>query len=147
METITINQIPPDTKSLYLSRFAFFCMSFATLPLLRCVWLHSGYLGFPAPASIYATTITLPFWQLPALVGGMFTALGLLKVYGLAHGTIGGRDRPLFQYATGTCPTWVGRGWKGWCLRVGFPFLLLGIGFWNLADLALQIYARTHPPL
>ena len=88
--------------------------------------------------------ISLPYWFSPAVLGGVFTAVGLLKVYGLYRGTIDGRDKPLFQYATGTCPTWVGRGFRGWCLRVGFPFLLLGIGLVNLAGLGFQIYARIH---
>jgi len=88
---------------------------------------------------IIAGFLHLPDWVTPAVVGTMFTAVGLLKVYGLFRGTIGGRDKPLFQYATGTCPTWVGRGWRGWSLRIGLPCLFLGIGLWNLGTLAWPV--------
>jgi hypothetical protein len=30
-------------------------------------------------------------WLVPALVGATFTSLGLLKLYGLSKGTVGGR--------------------------------------------------------
>lgn len=92
---------------------------------------------------MHLLAIALPYWLEPATIGAFFTAAGLLKVYGLAQGTIGGRDKPWFQYATGTCPTWVGRGWRGWLLRIGFPWLLLGIGVWNLGRLAVALY-RGH---
>ena len=46
----------------------------------------------------------LPFseWFPPALAGVVFTALGGLKLYGAARGTVGGRDKPLFEYACGS---------------------------------------------
>ncbi|HVS51549.1 MAG TPA: hypothetical protein VHD62_04270 [Opitutaceae bacterium] len=84
----------------------------------------------------------LPYWVQPALVGSLFTVLGLLKVYGLCGGVIGGRDKPWFQYAIGTCPAWVGRGWRGRLLRYGLPFLFLGIGLWGLGNFAWAIH--TH---
>jgi hypothetical protein len=41
-------------------------------------------------------------WLPPAVVGVLFTTLGALKLYGLARGYVGGRDRPLFEYVCGT---------------------------------------------
>jgi hypothetical protein len=86
----------------------------------------------------------LPSWFPAAAVGFMFTVVGLLKVYGLYGGVIGGRDQPWFQYAVGTCPAWVGRGWRGRALRYGLPFLFLGIGLWALAALVWEVYQKGH---
>jgi hypothetical protein len=94
---------------------------------------------------IIAGILRFPDWLPHALVGAMFTMAGLLKVYGLCGGVIGGRDKPWFQYAVGTCPTWVGRGWRGRALRYGLPFLFLGIGLWNLGALAWDAYQKAHP--
>ncbi len=38
----------------------------------------------------------------PAIVGLFFTAFGSLKLYGVARGIVGGRDKPAFQYICGT---------------------------------------------
>ena len=88
--------------------------------------------------------LAIPYWLPSAAVGSLFTLIGLLKVYGLIRGVVGGRDKPLFQYACGTCPTWMGRTWRGRLLRYGLPFLFLGIGIWALTELALEIYAHRH---
>ena len=93
---------------------------------------------------IIAGLLHIPEWLPPATVGFMFTVLGLLKVYGLCGGVIGGRDKPWFQYAIGTCPAWVGRSWHGRCLRYGLPFLFLGIGLCALGSLAWQLFFRAH---
>jgi len=46
----------------------------------------------------------LPFgeWFPLALVGVTFTALGCFKLYGLRHGIVGGRDKPVLQKLCGT---------------------------------------------
>jgi hypothetical protein len=41
-------------------------------------------------------------WFPPALAGVVFTLLGGLKLYGVLRGMVGGRDKPLFEYACGT---------------------------------------------
>jgi hypothetical protein len=41
-------------------------------------------------------------WFPPALVGVSFTLFGLLKLYGLRRGIIGGREKPVVQRACGT---------------------------------------------
>jgi hypothetical protein len=41
-------------------------------------------------------------WFPLALVGVFFTALGILKLYGLRRGIIGGHDRRVVQRACGT---------------------------------------------
>jgi hypothetical protein len=83
-------------------------------------------------------------WVSPAVVGGVFTILGAVKVYGLCRGTVGGRGKPFFQYASGTCPAWIGRGWTGRLLRFGLPFLFLAIGLFNLVALALDLCAHNR---
>ncbi len=86
-----------------------------------------------------SAVVTPAVWLPHLIVGGMFTMVGLLKVYGLVFGIVGGWDKPYFQYACGTCPAWVGRSWKGRCLRYGLPALFLGIGLWNLWELARDL--------
>ncbi len=41
-------------------------------------------------------------WFPPAAVGIVFTALGMLKLYGLGRGIVGGKDKPIMQKACGT---------------------------------------------
>ena len=41
-------------------------------------------------------------WFPPAVVGLMLTTFGLLKLYGLRRGIVGGRDKPFVQRACGT---------------------------------------------
>jgi hypothetical protein len=69
-------------------------------------------------------------WLPPAFVGGLFTTLGVLKVYGLARGIQGGGGKPLAQRACGSCPTW-SRG-----VNVAAALILLAVGLANLAWLA-----------
>ena len=88
--------------------------------------------------------LALPYWFTPAVLGVTFTTIGLLKIYGLCRGVIGGRNKPFFQYAIGTCPTWMGRTWRGRVLRYGLPFVFLGVGLWNWGVLGWEVYARTH---
>jgi hypothetical protein len=42
------------------------------------------------------------FWFPPAVTGIMLTSFGILKLYGLRRGIVGGRDKPVFQRACGT---------------------------------------------
>jgi hypothetical protein len=41
-------------------------------------------------------------WFPPALAGVTFTALGGFKMFGLWHGMVGGRDKPVVQKLCGT---------------------------------------------
>jgi hypothetical protein len=41
-------------------------------------------------------------WFIPALLGVTFTLLGLLKLYGLSQGIVGGHDKPLATQLCGT---------------------------------------------
>lgn len=45
-------------------------------------------------------------WFPLLLVGGTFTTLGLLKVYGFRHNMVGGGHKPWRSRLLGTCPTW-----------------------------------------
>lgn len=45
-------------------------------------------------------------WLPPAVVGGTFTLLGLLKLFGLAAGIRGGGCQPAYQRLCGSCPSW-----------------------------------------
>lgn len=46
--------------------------------------------------------LPLSEWLPPAVIGICFTALGVLKLYGLRHGVVGGRDRPFAERLCGT---------------------------------------------
>lgn len=68
---------------------------------------------------------------LPALsVGVSFTAVGLLKVYGLSRGIVGGGSQPAADRLCGTCPSWSHR------VNVAMTCLFLAIGLVNLTYLA-----------
>jgi hypothetical protein len=45
---------------------------------------------------------TFASWFPPALVGVCFTVFGSLKLYGIARGIEGGRDKPTVQQLCGT---------------------------------------------
>src|SRR5579871_5988180 len=47
-------------------------------------------------------TMTLADWLPSLAVGSTFTLLGGVKLYGVARGIVGGRDKPLAQYVCGT---------------------------------------------
>jgi hypothetical protein len=46
--------------------------------------------------------ISLAEWLPPAVVGGTFTLLGCLKLYGLSRGVVGGAGKPLVTRLCGT---------------------------------------------
>lgn len=46
--------------------------------------------------------ISLSDWLPPAVIGVTFTSLGILKLYGLSRGVVGGGDKP---FATRLCGT------------------------------------------
>jgi hypothetical protein len=46
--------------------------------------------------------ISLADWLPPAMVGGMFTLLGCLQLYGLSRGVVGGADKPFVTRLCGT---------------------------------------------
>jgi hypothetical protein len=41
-------------------------------------------------------------WVVPLVVGLPFTLMGVLKLYGLSRGIVGGHDKPLVQQLCGT---------------------------------------------
>jgi hypothetical protein len=41
-------------------------------------------------------------WLPPAMIGRTFTAMGILKMYGLCGGVVGGRDMPWLDYLCAT---------------------------------------------
>jgi hypothetical protein len=41
-------------------------------------------------------------WFIPAFIGVQFTVIGLLKLYGLRKGIVGGADKPFFTRLCGT---------------------------------------------
>jgi hypothetical protein len=46
--------------------------------------------------------VVIADWLPPLLVGTLFTAMGCLKLYGLARGIEGGGDKPLAQKLCGS---------------------------------------------
>jgi hypothetical protein len=46
--------------------------------------------------------VALAQWLPPALVGSIFTALGVLKRYGLHRGIVGGGNKPFAERLCGT---------------------------------------------
>jgi hypothetical protein len=46
----------------------------------------------------------IPFadWLIPAVIGGSFTLIGSLKLYGLSRGVVGGADKPFVTKLCGT---------------------------------------------
>jgi hypothetical protein len=49
-----------------------------------------------------AVVLTLSQWLPPALVGASFTAVGVLKLYGLHRGIVGGESKPFAERLCGT---------------------------------------------
>ena len=79
----------------------------------------------------------LPEWLPPAAVGATFTTIGLLKMYGLSKGVVGGGGKPMFCRLLGRCPTWSRP------LHIVFICFFLGVGVVNLAMLlALLLKSR-----
>ena len=76
-------------------------------------------------------------WLPSAAVGSAFTVVGLLKVYGLFRGIVGGGHKPASKRLCGSCPSW-SRG-----VNIAVSLVFLGIGLGNLAYLAWQFLA-TH---
>ena len=66
--------------------------------------------------------LTIPDWFPLATVGGTFTAVGLLKIYGFRKGIIGGGGRPVSCRLLGSCPNWSRR------LNILFVAFFLGVG-------------------
>jgi hypothetical protein len=73
--------------------------------------------------------MALSAWLPNLAVGVTFTAFGLAKIYGLMCGIQGGGDKPAFDRACGSCPTW-GRG-----VNLALTAFLLVFGLGNLASL------------
>jgi hypothetical protein len=71
-----------------------------------------------------------------ALVGIMFTTLGLLKVYGWKKGFVGGGGKPVSCRLLGRCPSWSKQ------INFSMIVLFLGIGLWNLG---LLVWALSAP--
>jgi hypothetical protein len=71
----------------------------------------------------------------PALVGGTFTFIGLLKVYGFVRGIQGGGCKPIGQRLCGSCPSW------SRSVNIGMTALFLLIGIGNLAWLMWIVWS------
>jgi hypothetical protein len=63
-------------------------------------------------------------WIPLAAVGGTFTTLALLKVYGFRKGIVGGGGRPVVCRLLGSCPSWS----KQLNIIVTVFFLGIGVG-------------------
>lgn len=74
----------------------------------------------------------IPFadWFPLLMVGGAFTTIGFLKVFGIWHNIVGGGGRPLTCRLLGSCPTWSKH------LNVIVMLLFLGIGLSFLSILS-----------
>jgi hypothetical protein len=58
-------------------------------------------LGETTPVERSTRLLATDVW-VPLLVGATFLALACLKLYGLARGTVGGRDKPFKERLCGT---------------------------------------------
>jgi len=74
----------------------------------------------------------LPFLS----VGLPFTVLGILKIYGLCRGVIGGREKPMACRLMGSCPNW-SRG-----VNVLVTLMFCAIGVANLSAALALLIAR-----
>ena len=77
-------------------------------------------------------------WFPLLMVGSVFTAVGLLKVYGLRHNIVGGGGKPLSCRLRGSCPTWSKR------LNVTMTVLFLVIGLSFLSILGWILLAAVR---
>ena len=64
-------------------------------------------------------------WFPLLMVGGLFTTVGILKLYGFKHHIIGGGGKPWGTRVRGSCPTWS----KHLNVTVTVLFLLIGLSF------------------
>jgi hypothetical protein len=80
--------------------------------------------------------IAIPDWFPPAVVGGTFTTLGLLKVYGIRKGIVGGGGKPASCRLLGSCPSWGKR------LNILFALVPLSIGF-SCLGILLTILSKS----
>ena len=82
----------------------------------------------------------MPFedWFPPAMVGGTFTILGLLKVYRSRHGVVGGGGKPWKTRLLGSCPSWS----KHMNVAITGLFLVIGLSF--LSVLAWKLIANLQ---
>lgn len=65
-------------------------------------------------------------WLVPAMLGVVFTTLGLFKVYGWKKGIVGGGDKPASCRLLGRCPSWSKQ------LNMVVMTVFLGIGVVNI---------------
>ncbi len=77
--------------------------------------------------------LALEEWLPLITVGGTFTTLGLLKVYGLKRGVVGGGGKPFKARLLGSCPTWSRH------LNIFTIVLFLLLGFCFLGRLAWEL--------
>jgi hypothetical protein len=79
---------------------------------------------------------------LPSLVVGLsFAAVGLLKVYGLSRGVVGGSGKPASVRLCGSCPSWSRRA------NVALACLFLAIGVAYLAYFAWLVLGAHAPTI
>jgi hypothetical protein len=62
-------------------------------------------------------------WFPLLMVGSVFTAVGLLKLYALRHNIVGGGGKSFSCRLRGTCPTWSGQ----MNMMVMLTFLVIGL--------------------
>lgn len=75
-------------------------------------------------------------WLAPAMVGVLFTTLGLLKVYGWKKGIVGGAGKAASCRLLGRCPSWSKQ------VNIGFMVLFLGVGVVNLGICLVTLLER-----
>ncbi len=75
-------------------------------------------------------------WGPLLICGTAFTTLGLLKVYGLTKGIVGGGGKPAKCRLLGTCPSWSKQ------LNYAVIAMFLGIGITYLGIL-LRLYLKS----
>ncbi len=90
------------------------------------------------------TAFGVPSWLASAAIGFWFTSIGVPKVFRLTRGIVDDREKTLSYDTVGHLSDLGGPKWEWRILRIGVPFLFLGIGPWILATFARQIYATSH---
>jgi hypothetical protein len=77
--------------------------------------------------------VPLQDWLPSASMGVFFTTFGMLKIWGLRRGIIGGCGKSAMTRACGSCPSW------SLPVNIALTLLFLAIGIFNLALLALLL--------
>ncbi len=98
--------------------------------IFSAVCLVYGIVSGLQELSVHRTAVTFFDWFTPALIGAIFTALGIIKFIGQKRGIVGGGGKSLkIRLTAGYCPTWSRP------VNLAAPYVILGIGLFHFGIL------------